>query len=180
MKQQKNYSKLIKALKKNPPILQDKDQLAGEVMRKIRATRLKHSLWAQLESVLFDWVHSFSWRLAMAAVTFFFIGFFAHQQLILNQRIASLERQLAATANVTGYQDEEPGILQRALIKMAIKDKVNQDSMTLSTNEVEALLKAYMEATVENESLKHSTGAGSFFGKNPTVRDQEKGNVKDL
>ncbi|MDX1283766.1 MAG: hypothetical protein R3182_02075 [Draconibacterium sp.] len=158
MTQENKYSKVIKALKNNSPVLSDKEKLTDEIMKRIQKDPVKITIQERLDNFLFGWVDSFGLRLAMATVTVFLIGFFVVQQVVIQNRLNSLEKQLVKTVNTINGQESEPGMMQKVMLKMALREQLQEDSITVSVDDMDEFLNSYMELLEDYESIKRNFG----------------------
>lgn len=139
------YSKVIEVLKKNEPELSDKQGLTDKIMSRIQAMPERNSLAKRLDDLLFGWINSVGLRLAMATITIFLIGFFVVQQTLIQNRLNSLEKQLVKTTSTINGQKPEPGVIQKVMLKMVIKNRIKEDSITISKDDMNELLDNYRQ-----------------------------------
>lgn len=176
MKAQENYSKVIEALKKNQPSLNDAEVVRENILRRIQATPPSTSLWEKLDRYLFGWVHTPVLRLSMATLTLFFIGFFMVQQVTIQQRMRQLEKQLVSAGSTFNSQEPGLGMMQEVMLNVATKNWTKQDSITVATEDMHALLDQYRQLLERNENLKRRLNPESIPEK--SNREMKENNAK--
>lgn len=159
------YSKVIEILKGNNPVLTNKEKLADEIMRRIREPIEKTTFQEKMGSYLFGWADIGWVRGAMAVAATVFIGIFIIQQLVLTDRINSLEKQLIRTVNTLNSHEPDLGIMQKVMFNMVTKDQTEEDSITISRSDLKELLDSYMELQENYENINQDTRLESFFNK---------------
>jgi hypothetical protein len=173
MNNQEKYSKILEALKSNKPVLSDKEKLTDEIMRRIHGIEDKTTLQKKLGSYLFGWADH-SWiRGAMAAAAVLFIGIFITQQIIITNRINNLEKQLIRTVNTLNNHEPDLGIMHKVLLNMVARDRIKEDSITISTSDLEELLNSYLELQDNYETLKQT------YGLEPYIQDMIRRSLED-
>jgi len=178
MNKNEHYSKIIKVLKSSQPALSDKEELIDGVMQKIRGTEQKTTVHEKLSNYLFGWVDVVWIRGAMAVAATVFIGIFIIQQVVITDRINSLEKQLVKTVNTLQIQEPDLGIMQKVLLNVFAKDQLAEDSITVSRSDLEELLDSYLELKKDYDEMKENRGVESYIQKK--IRQTlEKGNRDD-
>lgn len=182
MTQKNKYSKVIKVLQNSDPVVAEKEKLVNNIMGKIREVPVKITFWEKLNNLLFGWVDNFGLRLAMATVTVFLVGFFIIQQVVIQNRLNSLEKQLVKTANTINGQEIEPGMMQKAMLKMALREQLKGDSIKVSVNDMDELLKSYLDLLEDYENIKRNFGPEPFIMEKlkEDFRNQRKGDRTEL
>ncbi len=177
MNDQEKYFKIIKALKRNKPVLPDKEKLTDDIMRRIQGAEEKAAFHKKLGNYLFGWT-DVSWiRGAMAAAAVLFIVIFITQQLIIINRINNLEKQLIRTVNTINNHEPELGIMQKVLLNIVAKDQMMEDSITVSRSDLEELLNSYLELQENYENLKQNFGLEHYM--QDMIRRKIKENKSD-
>lgn len=159
------YSKVIEVLKGNKPVLSNKEKLTDDVMRRIQEPIEKFTFQEKLSNYLFGWAEIGWIRGTMAIAATVFIGFFIVQQLVITDRINSLEKQLIKTVNTINTQEPDLGIMQKVLLKIVVKDQMAGDSITISRSELEELLNSYLELQENYDNTKQNAGVNSYLQK---------------
>jgi len=173
MNNQDRYSKVIKTLKANKPVLSDKEKLTDDIMGRIQGSVGKTTFYEKLGNYLFGWADH-SWiRGTMAAAAVLFIGIFITQQIIITNRITNLEKQLIRTVNTINNHEPDLGIMQKVLLNIVAKDQMMKDSITLSISDLDELLKSYMELQQNYEDLQKS------FGLEPYIQDMIRRSMEE-
>ena len=165
MKKTDKYSKVIEVLKGNKPVLVNKEKLTDDVMRKIQKPVEKFTFQEKLSNYLFGWTEIGWIRGTMAIAATVFIGFFIIQQLVITDRINTLEKQLIRTVNTINTQEPELGIIQKVLLNMVTKDQMIKDSITISRSDLEELLNSYLELERNYENTNQNADRNSYLQK---------------
>ncbi|KPK84802.1 MAG: hypothetical protein AMS27_08915 [Bacteroides sp. SM23_62_1] len=167
------YSKVIEALKSNKPVLSGKEKLTDDIMRRIKVSEEKPVFQEKLGNYLFGWADHGWIRGAMAAAAALFIGIFITQQIIITNRINNLENQLIRTVNTINGRKPDLGIMHKVFLNMVARDQIKEDSITISTSDLEELLNSYLELQENYEDLQKS------FGLEPYIQDMIKRSMED-
>ena len=170
MNNENRYLKAIKLLKSNKPVLANRERLTDDIMRRVKESSEKFSLQEKLVNSLFGWVNIYWLRGTMAVAAALIIGFFIIQQVIIADRLNSLEKQLVRTVNLINGHEPDHGIMQKVLLKMV---KTDEDSITVSKSDLEDLLNSYLELQKNNENTKQGFGL-DFYRQNRIKRNFEK------
>jgi len=165
MNNSNKYSKVIKVLRENEPALDNKEKLTDEIMRRIIGPEEKLIPQAKFSSYLFGWTEIGWIRGAMGVAAVLIIGVFIIQQLIITDRINSLEKQLIRTVHTINNHEPDLGIMQKVMFNIVTKDHTVEDSITISRSDLEELLDSYMELEENYETIKQDAGLESFFNK---------------
>ena len=144
------YSKLIKLMKSTTPELEDKDRIIENVMGRIRTENKREAHLMILLDVMFGWVHVLWLRRAMAVTAIGLIIFFLGQQFFLMHRVKNLERQIITSVQSESVIEEGPGLKQQFLMKLMMDRPIDGDSITISREAFEALLRAYVSDPSNN------------------------------
>jgi hypothetical protein len=158
------YNKVIEILKKNKPILEEKERLTEQIMNSLQKPENETKMFQEkLSFYLFGWADVKWVRGAMAVAATFLIGIFIIQQVAITDRINSLEEQLVKT--VSTMQDQEPnlGIMQKVLLNVVAKDQIEEDSITVSRADLEELMDSYMELKNDYDEVKDNRRLESFI-----------------
>jgi hypothetical protein len=168
------YSKLVTRFKSVVPPLENKEQIIDYVMNHIESKNREPGRFIRLLDLLFGWVHVIWLRRAMAVTAICLIILFTGQQFLLMQRLTKLENQIIKSVESESVIEDGPGMKQQVLMNLMFERPASGDSITLSREEFEALLKAYIldlpdalsdpPYPLEDPSLKR------FFRKN--LREQ--------
>ena len=145
MDKKNTYPELIEILKRNRPVLTNREALAEDIMRKIREPSGESRLRENLLNYLFGWVDVYWVRGTMVAVAILFAGLFIVQQVIFAERLNTLEERLVKTVDTNKGREPAPGILHKVLLNIILKDQAMQDSITVSRTDLEELLNSYLE-----------------------------------
>lgn len=159
------YSKVIEVLKGNKPVLANKEKLTDDIMRRIQEPVDKFTFQEKLTNYLFGWVDIGWIRGTMAIAATVFIGIFIVQQLVITDRINSLEKQLIRTVNTINTQEPDLGIMQKVLLNIVVKDQMAVDSITISRSDLESLLNSYFELERNYENTKQNADVNSYLQK---------------
>ncbi len=160
-----HYSNLIEKLKGNKPALSDREELIDEIMQKIRAAEKRTTVPEKLSHFLFGWADVVWIRGAMALAATLFIGIFIIQQVVITDRINSLEKQLVRTVNTLQTQEPDLGIMQKVFLNVVAKDQMADDSITVSRSDLEELLNSYLELKKDYDEMKENRGIESYIQK---------------
>ena len=159
------YSKVIEVLRGNKPVLANKEKLTDDIMRRIQEPVEKFTFQEKLSNYLFGWADIGWIRGTMAIAATVFIGFFIIQQLVITDRINSLEKQLIRTVNTINTQEPDLGIMQKVLLNIVVKDQMAEDSITISRSDLEELLNSYLELEQNHENKNQNADVNSYLQK---------------
>ena len=134
-------------------------------MRRIQEPIEKFTFQEKLSNYLFGWAEIGWIRGTMAIAATVFIGFFIVQQLVITDRINSLEKQLIRTVNTINTQEPDLGILQKVLLNMVTNDQMIKDSITISRSDLEDLLNSYLELEQNHENKNQNAEKNSYLQK---------------
>ena len=165
MNKNDKYFKVIKVLKGNKPTLPDKKELIDGVMQKIRGEAQKTTVHEKLSNYLFGWADIGWVRGTMALAATVLIGIFIIQQVVITDRINSLEKQLVRTVNTYQNQETDLGIMQKVLLNVVAKDQMADDSITVSRSDLEELLNAYLELKKNYDEIKENRSVETYIQK---------------
>ena len=172
------YSKVIEVLKGSKPVLANKEKLTDDVMRRIQEPVEKFTFHEKLSNYLFGWADIGWIRGTMAIAASVFIGIFIVQQVIITDRVNTLEKQLIRTVNTINTQEPDLGIMQKVLLNMVTKDQMIEDSITISRSDLEDLLNSYLELEQNHENKNQNADVNSYLQK-IIRRNLEKGANND-
>lgn len=159
------YSKVIEVLRGNKPVLANKEKLTDDIMRRIQEPVEKFTFQEKLSNYLFGWADIGWIRGTMAIAATVFIGFFIIQQLVITDRINSLEKQLIRTVNTINTQEPDLGIMQKVLLNIVAKDQLTEDSITISSSDLEELLNSYLELQENYDNIEQNADVNSYLQK---------------
>jgi len=159
------YSKVIEVLKGNKPVLANKDKLTDDIMRSIQKPVEKFTFQEKLSNYLFGWADIGWIRGTMAIAATVFIGIFIIQQVIITDRVNTLEKQLIRTVNTINTQEPDLGIMQKVLLNIVAKDQMAGDSITISRSDLESLLNSYLELEQNYENTNQNADVNSYLQK---------------
>lgn len=183
MKKEEKYRKVIERLKKVEPVLEDKEQLTNKIMSSISKVPKTSETQEKMFYFFFGWVRNPWMRLAMASITILFLVVFSYQQFIIGKRISSLEYQLSMTENVSKTEEAGMAISQRVMIKILSRTQ-EDDSITVSKDDLEKLLNSYLELQENYESLKPAEQKSPLFRelirRDKNEKKQENSESKNL
>ena len=165
MNKSEKYNKVIKILNANKPVLTDKGKLTDDVMNKISKSVEKTTIRKLTGKYLFGWTEIGWMRRAMAVVAVIFLGIFIVQQLVITDRINSLEKQLIRTVNNISTQDPDLGIMQKSLLNLLAKDQIEDDSITISRSDLEELMNSYIRLHDKYNKMKQNADVDSYIQK---------------
>ena len=168
------YSKVIEVLKGNKPVLANKEKLTENIMKRIQEPVEKFTFQEKLANYLFGWAEIGWIRGTMAIAATVFIAFFTVQQVIINDRVNTLEKQLIRTVNSINTHEPDLGIMQKVLLNMVAKDHMAGDSITISRSDLEELLNSYIELQENHDNMEQNTGVNSYI-QNKIRKNLEKG-----
>jgi len=172
------YSKVIEVLKGNKPVLANKERLTDDIMKRIQEPVNKFTFQEKLSNYLFGWADIGWIRGTMAIAATVFVGFFIVQQLVITDRINTLEKQLIKTVNTFNTQEPDLGIMQKVLLNIVVKDQMAGDSITISRSDLEKLLNSYLELQENYDNMEQNAGINSYI-QNKIRRNLEKGTNND-
>jgi len=172
------YFKVIEVLKGNKPVLANKEKLTDDVMRKIQKPVEKNTFQEKLSNYLFGWTEIGWIRGTMAIAATVFIGFFIIQQLVITDRVNTLEKQLIKTVNTINTQEPDLGIMQKVLLNIVAKDQMAGDSITISISDLEKLLNSYLELQENYDNMEQNAGINSYI-QNKIRQNFEQGAEND-
>ena len=177
MKSKERYEALIRMLRTSNPELRDKEKLINRIMNGIDQPKKGLTFREQISGHLFGWADLQWSRAVMAVAAIFFLCFFIVQQGFMWNRLNSLEEQLVKPASQTWTTEPTPGTLHRSLINVLLDDRQANDSVTVSREELEALLDEYFKMSERLQSIQPAYDRGS--GMNRLLRDNaEKNDMK--
>ena len=163
MDKNNNYSNLIEKLKSNKPALSDKEKLVDDVMHKIREAKHQPTFPGKLSHYFFGWADVVWIRGAMALAATLLIGIFIIQQVVITDRINSLEKQLVRTVNTFQNRETDMGIMQKVLLNLVAKEQMAYDSITVSRSDLEELLNSYLELKKDYDEMKENRSFESYI-----------------
>jgi len=172
------YSKLIEVLKGNKPVLANKEKLTDDIMKRIQQPVEKSTFQEKLGNYLFGWAEIGWIRGTMAIAATVFIGFFIVQQVIINDRINTLEKQLIRTVNSINTHEPDLGIIQKVLLNMVAKDQIAGDSITISRSDLEELLNSYLELKKDYDKMDKNRDVESYI-QNKIRKNLKKGDSEN-
>jgi len=172
------YSKVIEVLKGNKPVLANKEKLTNDIMKRIQEPVNKLTFQEKLSNYLFGWADIGWIRGTMAIAATVFVGIFIVQQLVITDRINSLEKQLIKTVNTINAQEPDLGIMQKVLLNMVTKDQMIEDSITISRSDLEELLNSYLELNKNYDNMEQNAGINSYI-QNKIRQNFEEGAEND-
>ncbi len=174
----KYYSSLLEKLKSSKPALSDKEKLVDDVMHTIRDAKQQPTIPEKLSHYFFGWADVVWIRGAMALAATLLIGIFIIQQVVITDRINSLEKQLVRNVNTFQNRETDMGIMQKVLLNVVAKDQMADDSITVSRSDLEELLNSYLELKEDYDEMKENRGVESYIQRK--IRENlEKGNRDD-
>ena len=138
------YSKLIDRIKSVGTRLENHEEMIEQVMERIELQERQPGQSPSILDLLFGWVHVIWLRRAMALTAICLAAFFIGQQFILMHRLTKLERQIVKSVESESIAEEGPGLKDQFLMNMVMDRPPEGDSITLSRDEFEALLDAYI------------------------------------
>lgn len=176
------YYKVIEVLKGNKPALANKEKLTDDIMRRIQEPVEKFTFQEKLSNYLFGWADIGWIRGTMAIAATVFIGIFIVQQLVITDRINSLEKQLIRTVNTINTQEPDLGIMQKVFLNIVAKDQMIEDSITISRSDLEDLLNSYLELEQNHENKNQNADVNSYLQKiiRQNLEEGAKNNESEL
>ena len=174
MKEEDKYLKAIKALKSNRPLLKGREQLTDDIMRTIGESSDQLKLREKLVYYLFGWVNIYWLRGAMTVTAVLFAGFFIVQQLIMADRLEKLEKQSVRIENVINGHETGFGLNQRILVNSFLENKTKEDSITVSTHDLEELVNNYWKLLRKYENRKQTSNPDHYNRKRIKSRSELK------
>lgn len=159
------YSKVIKVLKGNKPVLADKEKLTSDIMERIRKPKGKFDFQKMVANYLFGWADIGWVRGTMAVAATVIIGIFIFQQVVISTRLNTLEKQLIKTVNINNARQPELGIMQKVLLNKLADDQITSDSITVSRSDLEELLNSFHELEQYYETTNKNTNGNSYLQK---------------
>jgi len=178
MNKNNQYSKVIEVLKGNKPVLANKERLTDDIMRRIHKPVEKFTFQEKLTNYLFGWAEIGWTRGTMAIAATVFVGFFIVQQVIINDRVNTLEKQLIRTVNSINTHEPDLGIIQKVLLNMVAKDQIAGDSITISRSDLEELLNSYLELKKDYDKMDKNRDVESYI-QNKIRKNLEKGDSEN-
>jgi hypothetical protein len=106
--EQEKFEKLVKMLKKSPPVISNPDRISENVIMKIRQERTKVSVPELFYEFIFGWVYVGWMRRSMITAAICLMLFFGYQQAVLMRKVDSL-----ASMSVVGANDQQAGTVIR-------------------------------------------------------------------
>ena len=150
MNQEEAYRKLIDQMKSDIPEMEGKESLIDSVMDRITRIQKEPGDPMRFLEVLFGWIHVWWLRRIMALAAIALVVFFVGQQVRLMQRLDNLERQIITSVESETISEEGPGMKQQFLMKMIMDRPAFGDSITISLEEFDALLRTYISEQLNN------------------------------
>jgi len=154
MNKEGKYEGVVRMLRSNNPELKDKENLVDQVMHRIDRPQEGSAIRGKLDSYLFGWTDTYWVRTVMSIAAMFFFCFFLGQQLVMWNRLNTLEEQIVDPAVQTGMPGTDPGMLHSTFLNVALKDLQTGDSIKVSRDELEALLEDYNRMKERLNSLQ--------------------------
>ena len=143
MNKEEKYARVVRILRSNNPELKGKENLVDQVMHGIERPQEGFAIRGRLDRTLFGWTGIYWVRTVMSIAALFFVCFFLIQQLVMWNRLNTLEEQIVNPAVQTGMPGTDPGMLHSKFLNAALKDLQTGDSIKVSRDELEALLEDY-------------------------------------
>lgn len=178
MNDKEKYLKTIGVLKSNNPVLTDKERMTDDIMRKIRESSEQLSFQERLFTCFFGWVNVYWLRGTMAAAALFLAGFFIIQQIVIADRLDNLEKQLVRTLRTINDNEPDLGINQKVLLNLVLNDQLKEDSITVSTSDIEDLLNQYLKLRENYENMRQDAGLDPYI-QNKIRQSLEKSTIDD-
>lgn len=160
-----NYEKAVGFLKKNKPVLTDKELLVKKVMQNLTGLPARSSLPKMAGRYLFSWVYVGWVRKTMATAAILFFGFFIFQQLTLNKRVARLESRMIKSSITPPDFRTTPDLKQRLFFELVARKTGDTDSITLSKDDFSEFLQSYSDLQAKYEKIKKHVKKDSFLDK---------------
>ncbi len=184
MKKKDPYSSLMDTLKRQEPVLQDREGLEERIMGRIGPSGNRGALPGKVGNYVFSWVE-YGWiRRTMAAAAAILTGIFIFQQVSVTRRINDLEERLITTASEIHHAEPGMGIMQKAFLNLVIREQSAGDSITVSRADMEELLESYMELRADYDILKEYLGPGiipeDLNREDPGNRDKKEQPERNL
>ena len=170
------YLKAIKALQSNTPVLTNKESMTDDIMRRIKESSEKLTIQEKLVYYFFSWVNVYWLRGTMAVAAVLFTGFFIIQQLIIADRLDKLEYQSIRMENMINGREPLLGMNQRILINTFMENQRKQDSITVSTYDLEELVNNYWKLLRNYENNKQDSGLNLYKQRRIRMRLEQSTN----
>jgi hypothetical protein len=180
MNDDNKYSRVIESLKRNRPILQDRERLTDDIMREIKKSSAVATLPEKLVNYFFAWVNNYWLRGTMAVTAVLFAGFFIIQQLVIADRLDKLERQVVRTLYTINDHEPDLGINQRILLNLVLNEQMTEDSITVSTSDMEELLNYVLELQNKYGDLLQDAGKNPYILKRIRQSLEESTNSDEI
>ena len=174
------YLKAIKALQSNTPVLTNKESMTDDIMRRIKESSEKLTIQEKLVYYFFSWVNVYWLRGTMAVAAVLFTGFFIIQQLIIADRLDKLEYQSIRMENMINGREPLLGMNQRILINTFMENQRKQDSITVSTYDLEELVNNYWELLRNYENNNQDSDLNRFKQRRIRKRFDQSANKEEL
>jgi hypothetical protein len=176
MNKQDKYQKVINALKSNNPVLTNKERMIDDIMIRIKESSEKLSIQEKLAYYLFGWVNIFWLRGTMAFAAVLFAGLFIIQQLMIADRLNKLEKQSIRMENMINGRGPLFGMNQKILVNSFMENQMTEDSITVSTHDLEEIVNNYWELMRDYEKSKQYSGPDHYKRKRIRKRLELKTN----
>ena len=159
------YKDVTDMLSAKKPVLPKKEALVRQVMQDIDQTIAKTTIGKVTEHYLFGWANVIWLRKLMAIAAILFFGFFVFEQLTLTQRVTRLEKKGVRRGFQSADFRAQPDLKQKLFLELISRDEINQDSITLSTRELNHLLQSYSDLQERYDKMKHNIKEDSFIDR---------------
>ena len=176
MNNQEKYSKTIKVLKSNSPVFTNKESITDDIMRRIKESSDEFSIQEKLANYFFGWVNIYWLRGTMAVAAVLFTGFFIIQQLVIADRLDKLEKQSIRMENLINGREPLLGMNQRILINTFLENQRREDSITVSTYDLEELVNNYWKLLRNYENNKQDSGLNLYKQRRIRMRLEQSTN----
>ncbi|MFC2081517.1 hypothetical protein ACFLR8_04840 [Bacteroidota bacterium] len=180
MNNKEKYLKIINILKSNSPVFTNKKRITDDIMSRIIESSEISTLQEKLVDYFFGWVNIYWLRGTMAVAAVIFTGFFIIQQLIISNRLDKLQNQSIRMENIINGREPVLGMNQRILINTFMENQRKEDSITISTYDLEELVNNYWELLRNHENYKQESGLNLYKQRRIRMRLEQSVNDDEL
>jgi hypothetical protein len=162
-----NYQKLVKLLRKNTPELENPGELANRVIMDINTSAASGFFSSETYYRIFGWTLIPWMRTSLSAGMVLLIGILIFQSVELNRKLSRLEDRFVSPA-YNYYQSPYSSV--RSLTKLPLTESFPEnDSIRVSTRDLKNLLDEYLKLEKQSReipgSVPESNNSGRHFEK---------------
>lgn len=143
------YDRLLSVLRKSVPELQQKNEIADKVFRRIDE-RQHSERYSSLVDILFGWIYIGWVRRSLIGASFCLLAFFIWQQNQIISQIDELNAEIRNTRRISAYDPAAALEKRQVLLRMS---KENSGSYIIQEEELSALIDSLNKLNIKYRDL---------------------------